>query len=96
MITLLHEEDHLHELESLLPAGLLITRSLRNFKIEANFKQSFTDLYKNSLEFENLKERLFGPQEDELGEEGLNRRLKYYFTLFLVNITIIINYPYII
>lgn len=72
MITLLHEVDQLHELESLLPARLLITRALRNFKVELNVKQSFIDLYKNSLEFENFKDRLFGPQEDELGEEGMN------------------------
>jgi len=72
MVALLHEVNVTQQLEDQLPAGLLLSRAIRNMKIDLRCTESFAELYKAAIPHENIQERLFGPQEDELGEEGMN------------------------
>lgn len=72
IVALLHEMNVTTILEEKMPAGLLLTRALRNLKVELRCTDSLFDMYKAAIPHENVQERLFGPQEDELGEEGMN------------------------
>lgn len=72
IIALLHESDYFREFEESLPRGLLITRFLRSSSIDFQSLFTLAELYKVSLPFEFYNEKLFGPQEEELGEEGMN------------------------
>ena len=67
IVSLLHEEDHFRNLEESLPAGLLITRTLRAFSLQFKCTNTLVELYQLSTPFEHYTTRLFGPQEDELG-----------------------------
>lgn len=72
LIALLHKKDLFRITEDSLPPGILLTRAIREFKIELNLAHSFQELYEAALKAENFEGKLFGPQEDELGEEGMN------------------------
>ena len=72
IVGLLHEVDRFQEMEEMLPANILISRSLRNIAIQVKCISSIKELYDSSLPFESFEDRLFGPQEDEIGEEGMN------------------------
>ena len=67
ILSLLHDEDHFRNLEESLPAGLLITRTLRSFSLQFRCINSLMELYQLSTPYELYTTRLFGPQEDELG-----------------------------
>jgi len=82
IVSLLHEEDHFRNLEESLPAGLLITRSLRSFSLEFRCINTLLELYQLSTPYEHFATRLFGPQEEEL---GLN-----YFLLSLSSLLIVL------
>lgn len=72
ILLLLHEEDWFRNIEEKLPPGILLSRAFRKVDFSLRCLDSLDDLYKSSLSFESFDERLFGPQEDELGEEGMN------------------------
>jgi hypothetical protein len=72
LIALTHKEDHFRKYEDFMPPGLSVTRVFRHVMLEVNLKSSLEELYEKSLPFEHSDERLFGPQEDELGEDGMN------------------------
>jgi hypothetical protein len=72
LIALLGIEDFWKEFEETIPAGILITRALRDLKFELKLESNLEELYNMSLPFENFEEKLFGPQEEELGDDGMN------------------------
>jgi len=72
VLALLHEEDFYRQMEEQLPAGVLISRGFRNITFAVGVLSSLSSMYDTSLSFEGFEDRLFGPQEDELGEEGMN------------------------
>ena len=72
LVSLLRSLDLYREVEAKLPVGLLVTRSVRKFDFQFKATQTLSELYKASKPFEHLSDRLFGPQEDELGDEGMN------------------------
>lgn len=72
LIVLLHETDFYRDFESKLPSGVLITRALRNFNFDLKLTSSLKEIYESALPFENYEDRIYGPQEDELGEDGMN------------------------
>ena len=72
LLALLHEEDWFRVIEEKLPPGLLLSRALRKASVHMRGLDSLEDLYKASFPFEAFEDRLFGPQEDELGDEGMN------------------------
>jgi hypothetical protein len=72
-VALLHDRDPYKVLEDQIKAtNLLYTRALRSLKINFRCVKTLRELYDESCEFDQFQERLFGPQEDELGEEGMN------------------------
>ena len=70
VVALLHETDYFAEFEESMPAGVAATRALRRMGVRLSFINSLSELYDASLPFESYQDRLFGPQEDELGDEG--------------------------
>ena len=48
-------------------------RSIESLSVDLNIIQSFDEIYQqHSQLFENYLSKLFGPQEDELGEKMMN------------------------
>jgi len=72
LVALLHDVDRFAEFEENIPAGVLISRTIRNLVLQLDLVPTVTQLYQHSKSYEGFEERLFGPQEDELGEEGMN------------------------
>lgn len=72
LVVFLHEVDRFTELEENMPAGVLISRAIRNLAFQVELVPTITQLYQHSKAHEGFEERLFGPQEDELGDEGMN------------------------
>jgi hypothetical protein len=72
LVVLLHEDDVFRKLEDTLPPGILLTRTVREMQLEINLKNTLSELYQYAFPFDHYRDRLFGPQEDELGEEGMN------------------------
>lgn len=72
LVGLFHVTDVFRQLEETIPAGVLLSRCLRDFKFEISLAESIADLYQRCAPFEYYLDRLYGPQEDELGEEGMN------------------------
>lgn len=72
-IALLHDRDPLAWMEDQISASeLTFTRSLRKLVIDLNILQPFQEMYEKNCDMEDYPDKLFGPQEDELGEEGMN------------------------
>ncbi len=73
LVVLLHEEDHFLRVEqSLLEADLFFSRFLQNFYLNVELQQSISEIFANSIKYFKFEEKLFGPQEEDLGEEGSN------------------------
>ena len=72
VLCLLHEEDRFMNLEEEMPARVTLTRGIRRASVNLSMIQSIKEMYEESLPFESYLDRLFGPQEDELGDEGMN------------------------
>lgn len=72
LLALLHQEDWFRTLEESLPPGLMLSRALRGASLSVRGLDSLDDLYRASLSLEAFEDRLFGPQEDELGDEGMH------------------------
>lgn len=69
----MHTEDlFLNEEKKLLLADVFISRSILNGSVELNFMNTFRDLYESSMQFVHYEGKLYGPQEEELGEELSN------------------------
>jgi len=71
-IALTCKVDHFRVYEERIPPGLLMTRAVRHFLFKVELKSTLGEIYEKSLPYEDYEERLFGPQEDELGEDGMN------------------------
>jgi hypothetical protein len=72
-VALLSEKDPFKSMENQIrDPKMLITRAIRNITFDLSIRQSIDEIYRYCLEFDNFHERLFGPQEDEIGEEGMN------------------------
>ena len=72
-IALLHDRDPLEWMEEQISShDLTFTRSLRKLTLDIRILQSFQEIYQKSCDMEDFQDKLFGPQEDELGEEGMN------------------------
>jgi hypothetical protein len=73
LIALLHQQDHFKKMEDrITAANLLFSRAFRSMSLDVRLLKSLDELYTESEEFCTFEEKLFGPQEDELGEEGMN------------------------
>lgn len=69
LVVLLHTDDHfVNEEKKLVQSDLFISRTVTNASIELKSIHSFEDLYAMSLQFVNYEAKLYGPQEDELGD----------------------------
>jgi hypothetical protein len=72
-VALLHDRDPYKAIEDQIKSlTLFFTRALRMLKIDLRLVKSLSELYDESAEYDHFQEKLFGPQEDELGEEGMN------------------------
>ena len=72
-IALLHPRDPFEQLEDrVTAANLFFTRTIRSLSLDIRVLKTLDELYTESDEFFSFEEKLFGPQEDELGEEGMN------------------------
>lgn len=74
VVALLHDDDFIRNIEDKIfsPANVAITRALWDFHFAINLKQNLPDIIKATNDYEGFESKLFGPQEDELGEEGMN------------------------
>lgn len=73
VLALLHDDDAYESMESLFTGGnVAITRALWDLSVSFNLHQDLSELVKASREYDNYDARLFGPQEEEIGEEGMN------------------------
>lgn len=72
LVALLNERDLWREFEAALPQDVLVSRAVRSADLSVCVRASLHELYAESLEYANYATRLYGPQEDELGEEGMN------------------------
>lgn len=83
LIALMHPTDLFRATEDTMPGGVLISRGLREIRMEVKVLQSLRELYEDSLQYEHFEHRMFGPQEDELGEEGkVNHRPNSALVIF--------------
>ncbi|RYH28599.1 hypothetical protein EON65_11580 [archaeon] len=69
LIALLHTDDlFVNEEKKLVQSDLFISRGILNANIELKSIHSLEELYAMSLQFVNYEAKLYGPQEDELGD----------------------------
>ncbi len=73
LVALLHIEDHfLNEEKKLIGSDIFLSRAVINGNIELNLMNTGVELYEKSLQFVQYEAKLFGPQEEELGEDLAN------------------------
>ena len=73
VLALLHENDIYLSIETMFArSNVAVTRALRNFSFSLKVRQSLSEVITASREYDNYESRLFGPQEEEIGEEGMN------------------------
>jgi Ca2+-binding EF-hand superfamily protein len=73
LVALFHDADHFVNLEkSLINADLFVSRALASATLEAQCIQSLSELVEDSRKYLHLGSKLFGPQEEELGEDNMN------------------------
>ena len=66
-----HERNYFSELERfLVELEIFISRSFTRGMFELNLTEGFCDIYSHSSRFHCFEEKLFGPQEVDLGDEG--------------------------
>ena len=71
LIGCFHERNYFNELERfLVELEIFISRSFTRGTFELNLTEGFRDIYSNSSRFHCFEEKLFGPQEVDLGDEG--------------------------
>eukprot|EP01034_Spumella_vulgaris_P025693 gene25693-32180_t len=77
LVALYHETDFFQDIEKLLVENdVFISRAVHRMNVEVLARDSLLDMFRASQQFEHYEEKLYGPQESELGEEGMNP-LKY-------------------
>eukprot|EP01038_Epipyxis_sp_PR26KG_P010543 gene10543-14165_t len=73
LVALLNESNPFKELEEFLVNNdLYISRSIVKAKFEFMNEKNLKELFLLSKKFYSFENKLFGPQEDELGEENMN------------------------
>ena len=72
IIALLGVEDIFENMEKRFPNEVLFTRMIRSLEFTIACQSTLQELYQASSAYSACRSRLFGPQEDELGEEGMN------------------------
>lgn len=81
LISILSSHDYFIALEKeFLQNDIVLSRCLSHFNLNISLSQTPHEIYENSLKFYKFQEKLFGPLEDELGEDGSNP-LKYAKTI---------------
>eukprot|EP00520_Triparma_pacifica_P017580 CAMPEP_0118648718 /NCGR_PEP_ID=MMETSP0785-20121206/9310_1 /TAXON_ID=91992 /ORGANISM="Bolidomonas pacifica, Strain CCMP 1866" /LENGTH=1087 /DNA_ID=CAMNT_0006540939 /DNA_START=20 /DNA_END=3279 /DNA_ORIENTATION=+ len=71
-ITLLNERDPFEEVEKFLPPDIKIKDAIDNLSLHVDLNISLDDIIALTKQFAGYKDRLYGPQEDELGEKGMD------------------------
>lgn len=73
LVALFHETDHFAELEKkLVGSDVFLTRAVTSASVEVQLMQSFDELLAHASKYAQYGEKLFGPQEEELGEDLMN------------------------
>lgn len=73
LVALYHEADHFLDVEKqLLSSDIFLTRAVSAATLDVQLMQSFTDLMEHADQFVLYGEKLFGPQEVDMGEENMN------------------------
>lgn len=73
LVTFLHTEDHFYNLEQkLILSDIFLSRGVLNATFQLNLINSWQEIYSKSMDFVQYESKLFGPQEDELGDELAN------------------------
>lgn len=71
LAALIHDDDVFRVLEEKFCASnIAISRALVNLSVELNLRQDISEVIAHSRQFDGFESRLFGPQEEEIGEEG--------------------------
>ena len=85
-ITLLNERDPFEEVEKFLPPEIKIKDAIDNLSLHLDLNVSLNDIMALTKQFAGYKEKLYGPQEDELGEvrmaKGGQDIIYFYLDLF--------------
>ena len=73
MLGLFHQRDEFHKMENfLVEQGLFVSRFLTKLNIDIKLRQDFMEIYNQAWSYQHYDDKLFGPQEEELGEDNLN------------------------
>lgn len=73
LVALFHEHDRFAKLEqTLLEADLYLSRCIQSLTIDFRCAQTMEQLFARSLDYHRFQDKLFGPLEEELGEQGSN------------------------
>lgn len=73
LVALLHTEDHfLNEEKKFVLADVFASRAIVNANFELNLMNTWKEIYLQSMEYVHYESKLFGPQEEELGEDHVN------------------------
>ena len=71
-VALYSEEGYLKNIEDSIPNGIFVSRAIRNFSVKFEFDKNFDDIFQESSKYVGYERKLFGPQEEEIGEELAN------------------------
>lgn len=71
-VTLLNERDPFEEVEKFLPPGCHIKDAINDLSLHVDLNVTLDDILALTKQFLGYDERLYGPQEDELGEKGMD------------------------
>jgi hypothetical protein len=73
LVALLHETDYFEEVErQMIESDLFMSRALHTAQLELQTTKTFKEILERSRMFHHYESKLFGPQEGELGDEGMN------------------------
>jgi Ca2+-binding EF-hand superfamily protein len=73
LVALFHETDHFTEIEKqLLSSDVFLTRALSSATLDMQFMQTFAELMERADQYVLYGERLFGPQEEDMGADNMN------------------------
>lgn len=72
IVYLMRREDLVKELEANLPKTFYMTRAMRSLDVDLQFNETLQELYEKATKYLNFERKVYGPQEEELGEDGMN------------------------
>ena len=73
LVGLYHERDFFLEVEKkLIESGVFASRAMTSAALDVHMLQSFQEVMHHAQQYDHYGERLFGPQEEEMGEDGMN------------------------